>query len=81
MARKRPRKNKPITTVLQAFRATYMEDMDAFDSMVLSLCSGEAVGVLYGKPVKFTFFPVSHIGAIRAGRNFRLQEGFITSNV
>lgn len=59
MPRKRPRKTQrsQIKTVLQAFTHEYGNDIDAFDSMLLSLEKNEGVGVKKGKLAKIVFPP------------------------
>jgi len=59
MPRNRPRRTptSQIKTVLQAFRYECSRDIDAFDSMVLSLAEGEGVGVKKRRLAKIKFRP------------------------
>lgn len=59
MPRKRPRHSitSQIKTVLQAFQHECSTDINAFDSMVLSLSPGEGVGVKRGSLAKIRFHP------------------------
>ena len=59
MPRNRPRHSptSQIKNVLQAFQHECGQDIDTFDSMVLSLAEGEGVGVKKGRLAKIHFFP------------------------
>lgn len=61
--RNRPRHNKPVTTVLAAFRNSYGNDFDAYDSMILSLSPGDGIEVYNGNLSKFSFSPATEQGA------------------
>ncbi len=66
--RNRPRHNKSIKTVLQAFQKKYGKDFDAFDSMILSLSPGEGIGVYKNELYKFHFYPATELGAYQASQ-------------
>ncbi len=61
--RKRPRNNKPITEVLAAFQKDYGDDLDAYESMLLSMSPGTGIEVHNGKLRMFDFSPATEQGA------------------
>lgn len=59
----RKRNKQPTKTVLQAFTKAYGNDLEAFESMLLSLEDGTGVEVERGQLRNFSFYPMNEYGA------------------